>query len=514
MENRFAVSKTQIIFALILPLAVLMGFVLAKPDEVGSVGLILIVFGVLSIPIFMRWYHPMLIIGWNACINPYFLPGRPYLWMILAFIGLAVAVANRFTSAEAKFTNVPELNWAVGSICAVTLITGYLQGGFGIRSLGGDSYGGKGYFYILAAGAGFFALVSRRVPANKATLYASIFFLAGVTALVPNIAYLAGPRFEFLFYLFPTEFALEQALADYTIGRQFGRFYGLTVVGQSICGFLLVRYGVRGVFDLGSPWRLGLLVVGLLASVFCGFRSILILLITTIAVQMFFEGLFRLRILIPIFAAGLVGLAALVPFSASLPLPVQRTISFLPVEVAPSVRLSVDGSSEWRLEMWRNVLPLVPQYLLLGKGYAQDPSELNFMYENARRGYLKAYEPAIYSGDFHNGPFSVIIPFGIWGVLAFGFFVWASLRYLHRVYRSGNPEFKTINTFLLAYFVTRIIHFSFVFGSLYTEIGVLASLLGLSVSINGAKAYSIEKASVDQAPTLEETFPSATFPVR
>lgn len=514
MENRFAVSKAQIIYALILPLAVLMGFVLSEPTNTGSMGLMLVVFGVLSIPIFMRWYHPLLILGWNACINPYFLPGRPYLWMILAFIGLAVAVANRFTSAEAKFTMIPEINWAVLSILGVTVVTAWLRGGFGVRSLGGESYGGKGYFYILAAVAGYFALVSRRVQPQQVNLFGGLFFLSGVSALIPNIAYVAGPSLEFLFYLFPLEFVVDQALADVSIGRHYSRIFGLTVVSQALCGFLLARYGLRGVFDISKPWRLGLMVLALVASLYCGFRSIFILFALTIAAQMYFEGLFRSRYLVPLAGAALLGLALLIPVASRLPLPVQRTISFLPVTIDASIQLNTEGSSAWRFEMWRNVLPMVPQYLFLGKGYAQDPAELNFMQENIRRGYLKGYEPAMFSGDYHNGPFSVIIPFGLWGVAAFGFFIVVSLRYLYRVYRTGNPEFKAINTFLLAYFVARIVHFCFVFGAFYTEIGILVSLIGLSVSINGSEAYKVKKAAEDTKMTLEETFPAATLPVR
>ena len=514
MDNRFAVSKAQIIYALILPLAVLMGLMLSDPTDRGSMGLFVVIFGVLSIPIFMRWYHPMLILGWNACINPYFLPGRPYLWMILAFIGLGVAVANRLTTPEAKFIHISKINLAIISIAVVTMATAYTRGGFGVRALGAESYGGKGYFYILSAVAGYFALVSRRVPEGLVNPLGGLFFLSGITALVPNIAYLIGPSMEFLFYFFPPEFALDQALAEYSVGRLFGRIFGLTVVSQALCCFLLARYGLRGVFDLTKPWRLGVMGLAFIACLLCGFRSILGLFVLTVVSQMFFDGLFRVRILVPLAAGAVLGLALLVPVASHLPMAMQRTISFLPVDIDPSIRMNAEGSSDWRFEMWRNVLPMVPQYLFFGKGYAQDPTELNFMYENARRGYLKAYEPAVFSGDYHNGPFSVIIPFGIWGVLAFGFFIVVSLQYLRRVYRAGNPEFKTINTFLLAYFVARILQFCFVFGAFYSEIGVLVSLIGLSVSINGAEPYTAEITSEDTETSLKEIFPSATFPVR
>src|SRR2546428_13711322 len=53
-------------------------------------------------------------------------------------------------------------------------------------------------------------------------------------------------------------------------------------------------------------------------------------------------------------------------------------------------------------------------------------------------------------GDYHNGPISVISPFGIFGVLAFGWFLVAGLRALHRNYQFGHPAYRQMNRFLLA----------------------------------------------------------------
>ena len=89
------------------------------------------------------------------------------------------------------------------------------------------------------------------------------------------------------------------------------------------------------------------------------------------------------------------------------------------------------------------------------------------------------------AGDYHSGPLSVIIPFGIYGAVAFAWFLWASVRVLYQNYRFGEPGLKTINTFLLAYFVVRIFSFIFIFGSLYSDLVGFCGLIGLSVSLNG-----------------------------
>jgi hypothetical protein len=67
MERRFAVSEAQIIYGLALPLAVLMGFMLAMSTNAGNMGLILAILGVLAIPIFIRCCYLALILG--GCLS-------------------------------------------------------------------------------------------------------------------------------------------------------------------------------------------------------------------------------------------------------------------------------------------------------------------------------------------------------------------------------------------------------------------------------------------------------------
>ena len=62
--------------------------------------------------------------------------------------------------------------------------------------------------------------------------------------------------------------------------------------------------------------------------------------------------------------------------------------------------------------MWREVLPQIPQYLLVGKGYTFSAAEqAELMSRN-----IESFELV---GDYHNGPLSVILPLGIPGVIAF-----------------------------------------------------------------------------------------------
>ena len=77
MANRsITIPKAHLIMALCLPLAVLLGYMLAEPMDGGTFGVVTFVFVVLVVPLLMKWYHPLLIISWNCFTNLAFLPGQ------------------------------------------------------------------------------------------------------------------------------------------------------------------------------------------------------------------------------------------------------------------------------------------------------------------------------------------------------------------------------------------------------------------------------------------------------
>jgi O-antigen ligase len=178
-------------------------------------------------------------------------------------------------------------------------------------------------------------------------------------------------------------------------------------------------------------------------------------------------------------------MALLLPFANKLPLSFQRTLSILPVEVDPVARASAESSTTWRLNMWKLVLPQIPRYLLLGKGYGLKTHELEILGSQTTGSQESSMEMAMIAGDFHNGPLSVIIPFGIFGAIGFLWFLYASYKVLWQNYRYGDPKISSLNRFLLAFFVARVVFFFAVFGSLYSDMFVFCGIIGLSVALNG-----------------------------
>ncbi len=176
-------------------------------------------------------------------------------------------------------------------------------------------------------------------------------------------------------------------------------------------------------------------------------------------------------------------------FANKMPLPVQRALSafsaVVPLDINADVRVEAAESTQWRLDMWRLVWPEVPDYLLLGKGYAIDPTDLYLTGEAVNLGILPNYSEAITAGNYHNGPLSVLVPFGIWGALAFLWLLGAGLKVLYCNRRYGDARLKLINDFFFGYFLTQCLFFFFVYGDLSSQLSVFVGIFGLSVSLNG-----------------------------
>ena len=493
------IPRAHLIMALCLPLAVLLGYFLAEPMESGSMAVIVLVMIVLAVPLMMKWYHPILVLSWNAFITPVFLPGQALIWIPVAAASLLFALLNRAVNPEARFIYVPSLANSLLFLAAVVLLTALATGGIGMRSFGSARYGGKNYAFILMAIAGFFAFSSVRIPPERAGLYVGMYFLAELTSIIPNVIYTLGPAFYPLFSFFPVNLAIDQARGDYALGPGVFRIGGFGLVGPALYCYALARFGICEALDFSKPLRLLLLVFAAVLCAVSGFRSCLIGFVMTFCAVFYFEGLHKTRLLPLFLGITLFGSAIILPNATKLPWVVQRTISFLPVKIDPIARQSAESSTEWRVEIWKRVIPEIPKYLLVGKGYSMDPNELYLAGAGEQRS--SGQEAVLVNGEYHSGPLSVIIPMGAFGTIGFVWFLVAAGRFLYRNYRFGGSRLQRINTFLFAFFLTKVVFFFLVFGSFFSDLYTFTGLIGLSVSLNGQPepAADLELAETEQS---------------
>ena len=513
MTNTLGIIRALLIYGLCLPLAVYLGYLLAVPMSRGSMMFLAAAILLPLIPILLRWHHFLLILSWNVSMVLFFLPGSPYVWMVMTLVSLGLTILQHILKRNVVFASIPSVTWPLIALAVVVLVTAQLTGGIGIRSLGGDAYGGRRYVFILGAIAGYFALTSHRIPPERAFTYVALFFLGTLTMIVGSLAPWMPMGLRYVYALFPVE-----SMTAFG-GGEFGestRLGGVTSAAVACACFILARHGMTGLLtlserwrflplqfkgglSLNQPWRLLAFLGVIWIALMGGFRGTVVTILMIALFLFWFEGLFRTRLLPILLLTGVLVIAISLPFVNSMPLMVQRSLSFLPIDVDPTVRQDAEFSNEWRLKMWREVLPTVPQYLLVGKGYSIDARELEATTNLAEYNANATSAGAELASDFHNGPLSLIIPLGAFGAIAFMWFMIAGFRVLLNNHRYGDPQHSRINVFLVAYFLTKAIFFFLVFGSFQNDLVIFTGIIGLSAAVNGGMRQPAKAPAVNPA---------------
>jgi len=490
MSNASALFRSLLAYGICLPLAVFLGYLLATPLDLTTVSVVVVVVFVMVMPLLLRSHHFLLFAAWNTTALVFFLPGRPPVWMALAAASLGICILQYTLNRNMKFLSVPSVARPLIFLTIVVLLTMRLTGGLGLASFGSDTNGGKKYFGVLMAIVGYFAMINRQIPSKRVGLYIALFFLGSASMLIADLPGKVNPIFNFLFVLFPVSnvsaFTDRNSVVE-TSGL-ISRLSGLAYLGSAVICWMLARYGLRGILDLARPWRLILLCLFFAIAMFSGYRSAFVTLAMVIGLLFYLEGMHRTQWLLPMIFVLLMGGGLAVLFAPRLPFSIQRSLAVLPfIPVDPVTRMNAAASSDWRIQVWREALPEVPRYLLVGKGYGFSRSELRQAAISSAT-MRDSKEDVEMVGNYHNGPLSVILAFGIFGAIAFLWLLAAGIRVLYQNYQFGDPALRSINTFLFSYFIVNVVVFFAVYGAFDTDMRGFMGLLGLSISLNGGVA--------------------------
>ena len=281
----------------------------------------------------------------------------------------------------------------------------------------------------------------------------------------------------------------------------------------TIMVYLLARYGLRGIFSPQKPWRALFFIGSFLLSMLGGYRSSFIGLTLSLTLMFFLEGMYRSRLLPLLLLAGILGGTLLASFSDKLPFTFQRSMCFLPFfKWDEAAVIDARNSSEWRYAIWRETWPKVPEHLLLGKGYTITAEEYSFMGNEIfdRNSINSAEQSLAVSGDYHSGPLSTLMPFGIWGGIGMLWLMGATIFVAYRNYRYGDPEIHAFNIYMFAGAVTSTFFFLFIVGGFSSDVTNFARLAGFSVAMNGGLAKRPAKPVVN--PRIKPLPAGATQP--
>jgi hypothetical protein len=484
--NSPALFRSLIVYAVCVPLAVTVGYLLTDFQDYDSMGFIGVLIAILIFPLLMKWHYPLLIFSWASPITLFFLPGKPNLFIFMVVVSLSISVVESILNREKRFVPAGGVRWTLLALLLVVFITAKLTGGFGLRSMGSNVYGGKKYVTFIIGILSFFAIAARPIPKHKANLYMLLFLAGGFLGFIADIYIFIPEPLRFISLIIPPSDRGLDEMGNMQVEFGVTRLFGVAGTAGAVLLWLLARYGIRETFLSGKLWRPVVFGLCFILTFLGGFRSTLLSFVMLIGLLFVLEKLHRSILMLPMILLGIMGSVALVPLAPHLPYTFQRTLAFLPLNIDPAARVDAEGSTQWRLDIWAALMPQVPQYLLLGKGYSFSAETFNeFMGRDATFRSIDAGNNALaLSNDFHSGPLSVVISFGIWGVLAWLAYWVAGFRVVWRNYKYGDPQLRHLNIFLFASLIGKCLVFLFIFGAISEDVAGFAGIIGLSLALN------------------------------
>ena len=308
MNNFSAAFRSLIIFAVCVVLAIWLGYLLANPLTYSSLAIYGFVAFILIFPIFLRWHFQLMLLSWNLAAVFFFLPGRPVVCVPIIVLSLGISLLQRMISKEHHFIRVPQITFPL--LCLLAVIAGTAKmTGVGIRSFGGEVYGGHKYVYLVVGLLGYFALSAQKTPPKRRNLYLALFFLGGLTAIIGDTVPLVLTAFVpivnivmfiiFAFGKWPIQEQLEAARLD-----------GTRTMSLLVFTYMLARFGIRGIFLSGRPLRALMFLSFFTLGLFGGFRGYILGCGLVFALQFFLEGLHRTKMMAVLTAPDSFGVAS------------------------------------------------------------------------------------------------------------------------------------------------------------------------------------------------------------
>src|ERR1035438_5291649 len=106
MNNSAAILRALIVYAICIPLAIVVGYAavsVANAPSYANFGAFGVLALILSAPILLRWHHPLLVLSWNLPLTIFFLPGAPQVWLPMVMVSLGISVLQRAMNKDKRF---------------------------------------------------------------------------------------------------------------------------------------------------------------------------------------------------------------------------------------------------------------------------------------------------------------------------------------------------------------------------------------------------------------------------
>lgn len=397
-----------------------------------------------------------------------------------------ILVAMRRLPLQFRMTSI---EWAA-LLVMVSVAQAFLRNPVGLNVLGSESIGAKPYWNVLLALIAGAYLSLLKVPMTRVR-NAMRFMLSGMflSSVISVAAYFSGSvamvtgRYLGIWGK-PSENPMTQAYNQVTDPSAATRNQGAEAMARFLS--LAIVSKRNPFFALIHPFWGFLVLATCAAAGLSGFRNVLISTGLTFAFATYYWG--RARALCGATMLGLVCILLLNVVNLATPLPpnVQRALSFLPGTWEEQYVVDAQGSTEWRVEMWRLALT-TDRYIqnkVIGDGLGLSREQFEFMSNmEAKVGLLSnsdTQDIAMMAGDYHSGPVSTIRATGYvgLGILLYAMIL-TSVRAHRLITRTRGTEWFGSVLVLALPAVWSPIFFVFIFGSFGSGVVGLLMQMGL-----------------------------------
>ena len=290
--------------------------------------------------------------------------------------------------------------------------------GAGLRILGDEKWGGM--FYIQLFISISLVFVIPRASLSKG-VWRPVLVAAALAPFLPVIAgFLASSGSSSLLAFVQADAQTASQISQLASGGnvQIERFFSLGYAGQSAYNILFYFLSVQSIFGRALFLSIPFGIVVLILVGLSGFRSSLlnICLFTTLMLKVNRAISFGKILIFTLIVLIFYVFAFL--FAPSLPSSIQRMLSILPgISIATHISSDAESTTEWRIEVWKRGLRYIPDYWLIGKGYAFSSREM-LAVTDPKTGLFDPTDWAIIQSSYHQGLLSLLLGLGVPGLVS------------------------------------------------------------------------------------------------
>lgn len=411
-------------------------------SAVGSGNLLAVVLTIGVIPAFVAFVHLKQMI-WVLIPIGWYLTGRvgavplpltvQEITTLAAIAAFALFALMRQVPVKTPATLLDRLVYL--NIAYVAFV--FVRHPAGLFLLQTEQVGGRAYLSVLLAFGVFLVLSRARLTPFVGKFWPLLALLPLLFSSVMQVGALLNPSIApLLASIYGQPVTGDQQ--GFTIGEQ--RLVGLQTLGTVSVLALASVYPPLSLINPLYPARMGLLLFSMMVIFLSGFRLAVLASAFYLSLSLIIRRqLVGLWIFAAVLAVGLTFLLALQSSGmASLPLSLQRSLSFLPGEWHPEAKRDANQSTQWRLDMWQWAWEddRILRDKIWGQGFGLSLEDMQI--EATARlsgrgegsGFLGGSQQEwwLINGAFHNGPLSAIRNVGVVGLLLYLALVIVSVR--------------------------------------------------------------------------------------